>query len=80
MEWPFRRENSNIRSRILDGGASLRIYGLSQKSNDFASYIRQIPEKVMFSLHTFKKFGFGALEIDTPIEDAKWSGRFVQRI
>ena len=80
MERPFRQENSNIRSWILDAGASLRIYGLSQKSNDFARYIRQISEKVTVSLHTFENFRFGASELDTPIEDAKWSGRFVERI
>ena len=34
----------------------------------------------MISLHTFKHFTFGASEIDTPIEDPKLDGRFVERI
>ena len=31
-------------------------------------------------LHTFENYAFGALEIDTPIEDPKLNGRFVERI
>ena len=40
--WPFRRENSNIRSsfRILHRGASFRIHGFSKKINYFVCYIR----------------------------------------
>ena len=34
----------------------------------------------MISLHTFENLAFGASKIDTPIEDEKWSGRFVERI
>ena len=71
MEWLFCRENSRVRSRILDRGASLRIYGFSQKSSDFASYIRQFSEKVMISLHTFENSAFGASDFDTPIEHQK---------
>ena len=36
MEWPFRRENSRIKSQILDRDASFRIHGFSKESNDFA--------------------------------------------
>ena len=80
MEWLFCRENSRVRSRILDRGASLRIHGFSKKSTDFASYICQFSEKVTISLQTFENSAFGASEIDTPIEDQKWSGCFVKRI
>ena len=34
----------------------------------------------MLSLQTFKSSVFGALNIDTPINDPKWRGRFVERI
>ena len=80
MDWLFRRENFRVRSRILVRGASLRIYGFSQKSNDFACYICQLSEKVMISLYTFENSVFGGPGIDTPIEDQKWSGCFVERI
>ena len=80
VDWPFRRENSNIRSWILDKSASLRIHGFSWKSIDFARYIRQLSKKVTISLRTFKNSALGISEFDTPIEDQKWSGRFVERI
>ena len=41
--------------------------------------MRQISEKVMISLNTLENFVFGASEIDTPIEDPKLDGRFVER-
>ena len=31
-------------------------------------------------LHTFENYAFGTSEIDTPIEDQKLDGRFVERI
>ena len=34
----------------------------------------------MILLHTLEHFPFGASEIDTLIEDEKWSGRFLDRI
>ena len=34
----------------------------------------------MFSLHTFDNYVFGTSEIDTPVEDPKLDGRFVERI
>ena len=37
-------------------------------------------QKVTISLHTIENAAFGASEIDTPIEDQKWSGRSVERI
>ena len=80
MEWLFCRENSRVRSRMLDREASLRIHGFLKKSSDFALYIRQFSEKVTISLHTFGNSALGASGIDTPIEDQKWSGRFVERI
>ena len=65
---------------IPEEGASLRIHGFLKKSSDFTWYIRQILQKVTISLHTFENSAFGGLEFDTPIEDEKWSGRFVERI
>ena len=43
-----------MRSRIVDRGVSLRIHGLSQKSSDFVSYMRQFSGKVTISLHAFE--------------------------
>ena len=34
----------------------------------------------MISLQTFENSVFGGSEFDTPIEDQKWSGCFVERI
>lgn len=75
-----------VSSREFEGqitdswGASIRIDGFSKKSNDFVRYIIQFSAKVTISLHTFENSTFGASEMDTPIEDQKWSGRFVERI
>ena len=42
--------------------------------------MQSISEKVMIALHTFKNLVFGTSEFDTPIEDPKLDGRFVERI
>ena len=37
-------------------------------------------KKALILQHTFETYTFGASEIDTPIEDPKLDGRFVERI
>ena len=49
-------------------------------SIDFPEYIRQFYEQVVVLQHTFENYAFGTSEIDTPIEDQKLDGRFVERI
>ena len=64
MEWPSRRENSRVRSRIFDRGRR------------FPVSIRQFPEKVTISLHTFENSAMG-LQKSTPYRrsDMEWSFR-----
>ena len=56
-----------------------RVWTMFCRNCDFPWYIRQFYEKVVILLHTFENYVFGASEFDTPIEDQKWSGRFVER-
>ena len=48
--------------------------------SNVCSEIVTFSEIVRSSLHTVENSAFGASEFDTPIEDQKWSGRFVERI
>ena len=57
-----------------------RLWTIFCKSCDFPLYICQFYEKVLILPHTFEKIDFGASEFDTPIEDPKLDGRFVERI
>ena len=43
-------------------------------------HIPQFYEKVVILLLSFQNYAFGASEIDTPIEDPKLDGHFVERI
>ena len=65
MEWQFRRENSSVRSRILDSGARCESMDFHIKVVMLHDTFVNVQKKVRISLHTFENSAFGGSEFDT---------------